>query len=58
MLRVPLPYGCNQGVPPPPEICICSTFAQVCNPVGIVATITEIFKSKLNSKNMKKLSGG
>ena len=46
-LKVTLLLGCIQGVSPPPERCICSTFAQGCNPVGTVATIMKIFKYKI-----------
>ena len=49
-LKVALLLGCNQGVPPTLERCICSTFAQVCKPVGTVPTIIKIFKTKIGSQ--------
>ena len=52
-LKVTLLLGCNQGVPPPPERCICSSFAQLCNPVGTVATIMKIFQSKISTQNLE-----
>ena len=51
-LKVILLLGCIHGVPPPPEKCICSIFAQVCNLVGTVATIMEILKSKISGKRL------
>ena len=51
-LKVTLLLGCQQGVPPPPERCICSTFAQVCNPVGTVTTIMKIFESKIRFQSL------
>ena len=49
-LKVTLLLGCSQGLPPPPERCICSSFAQVCNPVSTVPTIMKIFKTKISSQ--------
>ena len=55
-LKVTLLLGCNQGVSPPPGKCICSTFAQVCNPVGTVATIMRNLNPKPAAKNLNTLS--
>ena len=57
-LKVTLPCGCNQGIPPSPEMCICSTFAQVCNPVGTVATVMRIFKCEISSQQFHHIKWG
>ena len=57
-LKVTLLLGCIQGVPPPPERCICSTFAQVCKPVGTVVTVMKTFKCKISFQKLKYIKVG
>ena len=42
--------------PEPPGKCICSTFAQVCNPVGTVATVMKIVKCKTTTYKVSKVN--